>query len=54
MGWGVTKKLNKGDTEISVLVSYDGGEEIEMSAEDYLSTGYDPPLNNLPWAESDA
>lgn len=53
MSWGVSKKLSEDGQEIWVLVKYGGGEEMSMSAFDYLATGYDPPLNRLPWSNND-
>lgn len=53
MPWGVSRTRNGPSNRQGVLLHYEGGEKMIMPSEDYLMTGYDPPLNALPISDDE-
>lgn len=51
MPWGVNLKISVPDGTRWVVVEYECGERMIMPAQDYLMTGYGPPISALPFLD---
>jgi hypothetical protein len=51
MAIGLSRKRNGWGTQASVLVRYDDGSELDIPEDQYFSSGYEPPFDDLPWSE---
>lgn len=54
MANGLYRTKNGWANEDSVRVRYDDGKELDVPASQYITDGYDPPLEELPWSNGDA
>ena len=54
MAVGIRKTKNGWGDQGSVLVRYPDGTEMDIPEDRYRLEGYQPPYEDLPWADGDA